>query len=346
MHPGSHKFHVLGNDKNTSDAAIGLDYTDLHEHRAIVPRRVRQLPNYEFAVRFVGAGLSNVFSSFMTNPIDILTHLPKVSKYVRQQLQTDRSTSRSFFNVARGMIGSEGALSLMNGVRASMLREGIYATIRLGTYEAHKDLLYELSNGVLTREGIPLKALSGLMSGAIGASIANPTDLIKIRMQAYHNPPIPEYSSILSSFRCVYNEGGGTLSGGLRSLWRGTTATVTRGAVITVAQIGSYDHFKQVIKSRKLMDEGIPLHLTSSLFAGLVCSIASNPVDVIKVRLMNDHERIYRGVSDCIVKTLRKEGLLAYYKGFGMCWIRLGSHTTLTLLLYEQLRAWAGVRPL
>ncbi|CAE6529868.1 unnamed protein product [Rhizoctonia solani] len=339
MHSGP-KFHVLGNDKNTSDAAIGLDYTDLHEHPAIVPRRIRQLPNYEFAVRFAGAGLSNIFSSAMTNPIDVTAkptrrtpschnHPKYQTSQVRQQLQTDRSTSRSFFNVAKGMIGSEGALSLMNGVSASMLREGIYATIRLGTYEAHKDLLYELSNGTLTREGIPLKALSGLMSGAIGASIANPTDLIKIRMQAYHNPSVPEYSSILSSLRCVYNEGGGTLSGGLRSLWRGTTATVTRGAVITVAQIGSYDHFKQVFKSHRIMEEGMPLHLTSSLFAGLVCSIASNPVDVIKVRLMNDHERMYRGVSDCIIKTLRKEGPLAYYKGFGMCWIRLGSHTTL-----------------
>ncbi|QRW17680.1 mitochondrial carrier protein [Rhizoctonia solani] len=265
---------------------------------------------------------------------------------VRQQLQTDGSTSRSFFNVARGIIQSEGSLSLMNGVSAGVLREGIYATIRLGTYEAHKDLLYDLSNGALTREGIPLKALSGLMSGAIGATIANPTDLIKIRMQAYHNPPVSEYSSIVSSLRCVYNEGGGTLSGGLRSLWRGTAATVTRGAIITVAQIGSYDHIKQVIKSRRFMDEGIPLHLTSSLFAGLVCSIASNPVDVIKVRLMNDHKRMYRGVTDCVAKTLRKEGPLAYYKGFGMCWIRLGSHTTMTLLLYEQLRAWAGVKPL
>ncbi|KAH7342039.1 mitochondrial carrier domain-containing protein [Rhizoctonia solani] len=318
MHTGP-KFHVLGNDKNTT----------------IVPRRIRQLPNYEFAVRFAGAGLSNMFSSAMTNP-------------VRQQLQNDRSTSRSFFNVAKGMIGSEGAFSLMNGVSASVLREGIYATIRLGTYEAHKDLLYELSNGALTREGIPLKALSGLMSGAIGASIANPTDLIKIRMQAYHNPPVPAYSSVLSSLRCVYNEGGGTLSGGLRSLWRGTTATVTRGAIITVAQIGSYDHFKQVFKSHRIMDEGMPLHLTSSLFAGRFSpQVIQSNVDVIKVRMMNDHERMYRGVSDCIIKTLRKEDpRLNLYQGFGMCWIRLGSHTTLTLLLYEQLRAWAGVRPL
>ncbi|CAE6427480.1 unnamed protein product [Rhizoctonia solani] len=336
---GSSKFHVLGNDKNTSDAAIGLDYTDLHEHRAIVPRRIRQLPNYEFAVRFAGAGLSTLPSR---TP---LTYRPPTisikSIKVRQQLQTDRSTSRSFFNLAKGMIGSEGALSLMNGVSASVLREGIYATIRLGTYEAHKDLLYEVSNGVLTREGIPLKALSGLMSGAIGATIANPTDLIKsnvlvIQIHPHTNPKI----------QCVYNEGGGTLSGGLRSLWRGTAATVTRGAIITVAQIGSYDHIKQVIKNRRLMNEGIPLHLTSSLFAGLVCSIASNPVDVIKVRLMNDHERMYRGVTDCVIKTLRKEGPLAYYKGFSMCWVRLGSHTTLTLLLYEQLRAWAGVNPM
>ncbi|CCO36436.1 Mitochondrial substrate carrier family protein ucpB AltName: Full=Solute carrier family 25 member 30 homolog [Rhizoctonia solani AG-1 IB] len=337
------KFHVLGNDKNTSDAAIGLDYTDLHEHRAIVPRRIRQLPNYEFVVRFVGAGLSNMFSSAVTNPIDILRTQNIHEKYKSSPATPNRS---SFFNVAKGMLHSEGVLSLMNGVSASILREGIYATIRLGTYEAHKDLLYELSNGALTREGIPLKALSGLMSGAIGATIANPTDLIKIRMQAFHDPPIPEYSSIKSSLRCVYNEGGGTLSGGLRSLWRGTAATVTRGAIITVAQIGSYDHVKQVIKNHRLMNEGMPLHLTSSLFAGLVCSIASNPVDVVKVRLMNDHERMYHGVTDCVIKTLRKEGPLAYYKGFGMCWIRLGSHTTLTLLLYEQLRAWAGVKPL
>ncbi|KAG8686528.1 hypothetical protein FRC08_012468 [Ceratobasidium sp. 394] len=216
----------------------------------------------------------------------------------------------------------------MSGVRASMLREGIYATIRLGTYEAHKDALHALSNGFLTREGIPLKALSGLMSGAVGAAIANPTDLIKVRMQAQHIPPKPEYSTISSALGSVYAEGGGTLPGGLRSLWRGTAATVTR------------------VKSRGLMSEGVPLHFTSSLFAGLVCSIVSNPVDVIKVRLMNDRAREYNGILDCIIKTIRNEGPLGYYKGFGMCWIRLGSHTTLTLLLYEQLRAWAGVRPM
>lgn len=89
-------------------------------------------------------------------------------------------------------------------------------------------------------------------------------------MQAHHIPPKPEYSTIPSALRAVYREGGGTLSGGLGSLWRGTSATVTRGALITAGQAGSYDHFKQVAKSRGLMQEGIPLHFTASLFAGSV----------------------------------------------------------------------------
>ena len=74
-----------------------------------------------------------------------------------------------------------------------------------------------------------------------------------VRMQAHHVPPKPEYSTIPSALRAVYREGGGTLSGGLSSLWRGTSATVTRGAVITAGQAGSYDHFKQVAKSWGLM---------------------------------------------------------------------------------------------
>ncbi|QRV74878.1 mitochondrial carrier protein [Ceratobasidium sp. AG-Ba] len=253
------KRHLLNEDDDTADAAVGIDYKSLHEHRVIVPYSVRQLPHYEFSARFIGAGLSNIFSSMITNPIDII--------------------SKRHYGVIK-----------YQGSPAASDKHGAIGSFR--TYEAHKDALHSLSNGYLTREGIPLKALSGLLSGAVGAAIANPTDLIKVRMQAPHTVPKPEYSTIPSALKAVYAEGGGALVGGLRALWRGTTATVTRGAVITTAQIGSYDHFKQVVKSRGMMKEGVPLHLTSSLFAGLVCSIASNPVDVIKVRLMNDRARI------------------------------------------------------
>lgn len=78
----------------------------------------------------------------------------------------------------------------------------------------------------------------------------------------------------------------------------------------------------------------------------LVCSITSNPVgelcgsgfvmvysfmsgftctDVVKVRLMNDSGRIYKGVPDCVRTIVTREGSLAFYKGFGMCWARVSN---------------------
>lgn len=38
---------------------------------------------------------------------------------------------------------------------------------------------------------------------------------------------------------------------------------------------------------------------------------------------MNDKERQYQGVSDCVKQMIQKEGPKAFYKGFGMCWARV-----------------------
>jgi len=92
--------------------------------------------------------------------------------------------------------------------------------------------------------------------------------------------------------------------------------------------------------------EGLRLHLAASLFAGLFCSITSNPVDVVKVRIMNDKTRQYRGIGHCVRTILANEGPTAFYKGFLMCWARLGSHTVITYLIFERLRGLAGVRPM
>lgn len=43
---------------------------------------------------------------------------------------------------------------------------------------------------------------------------------------------------------------------------------------------------------------------------------------------------------------LRNEGPLALWKGFGMCWARLGSHTVVSLILFEAFRGALGIKPL
>lgn len=47
---------------------------------------------------------------------------------------------------------------------------------------------------------------------------------------------------------------------------------------------------------------------------------------------------LYRGFSDCFSKTLKKEGFTGLYKGLGASYFRLGPHTIVSLLLWDELR--------
>lgn len=53
-------------------------------------------------------------------------------------------------------------------------------------------------------------------------------------------------------------------------------------------------------------------------------------------RLYNQNGNLYKGVLDCLGKTIRTEGLFAIYKGFLPHLARILPHTILTLSLAEQ----------
>jgi len=53
-------------------------------------------------------------------------------------------------------------------------------------------------------------------------------------------------------------------------------------------------------------------------------------------RMYNQTGNLYDGVFDCLVKTVKSEGLLAIYKGFNAHLARILPHTILTLTLAEQ----------
>ncbi|KAJ1031847.1 hypothetical protein NDA13_002233 [Ustilago tritici] len=291
--------------------------------------------SYILAATFASAGFGNAISAACTNPADIVK--------VRQQLMLDKSRA-NFIGVASEMIRKEGVKAMWNGVKASCLRELTYSTVRFGLYETFKDF-YGTALG-LGDTSFGLKALSGISSGAIGSAFACPTDLIKVRMQAVQPTGQRPYRNTLIAFSHVYHEGGGGLIPGIRSLYRGVGPTVIRAAVLTSSQIASYDQVKNMLKSNRIMQEGLPLHFSASMVAGFVCSLTSAPFDTVKVRLMQDKSREFKTAFDCLANLVAHEGPFALYKGFAMCWTRLGSHTVISLILFERFRTLFGVKPL
>ncbi|XP_077988353.1 kidney mitochondrial carrier protein 1-like isoform X2 [Glandiceps talaboti] len=235
----------------------------------------------------------------------------------------------------------EGVRALYSGIKAAVLRQSTYGTIKIGCYHSLKRLLVPNP----ANDSLPVNVLCGVCSGVISSTVANPTDVVKIRMQAQQASFTGSANSgIIVSFLTIYHQEG------TRGLWRGVSPTAQRAAIIAGVQLPTYDWVKTAIIEHQLMGDTISTHFVSSIVAGLAACIASNPVDVAKTRMMNQKQlkvhlqkagqdrRLYKNTVDCLFKTATTEGFRALYKGFIPSWLRMGPWNIIFFLTYEQLK--------
>ncbi|CAO2162990.1 unnamed protein product [Urochloa humidicola] len=240
--------------------------------------------------------------------------------------------------VGAQILRSEGAVGLFSGVSATMLRQTLYSTTRMGLYDILKTRWTQENGGVLP---LHRKIAAGLIAGGIGAAVGNPADVAMVRMQADGRLPLADrrnYRSVGDAIgRMVRDEG-------VRSLWRGSSLTVNRAMIVTASQLATYDQAKEVILARWGPGaDGLGTHVTASFAAGIVAAAGSNPVDVIKTRMMNmkvapGAPPPYAGALDCALTTVRSEGPMALYKGFIPTVMRQGPFTVVLFVTLEQVR--------
>ncbi|KAG6511029.1 mitochondrial uncoupling protein 5-like [Zingiber officinale] len=237
------------------------------------------------------------------------------------------------------ILRTEGAAALFSGVSATVLRQTLYSTTRMGLYDMLKKKWSSSSDG----GSLPLhrKVSAGLIAGGVGAVVGNPADLAMVRMQADGRLPPAErrnYKSVLDAIGRMARQEG------VASLWRGSSLTVNRAMIVTASQLATYDQAKEaILRRRGAGSDGLGTHVAASFAAGLVAAAASNPVDVVKTRVMNMKVEKgaappYAGALDCAVKTVRAEGPMALYKGFVPTVSRQGPFTVVLFVTLEQVR--------
>jgi solute carrier family 25 uncoupling protein 8/9 len=87
------------------------------------------------------------------------------------------------------------------------------------------------------------KVLAGIITGAVAITVANPTDVVKVRLQSQPSG-MSEANRYKGSFDCyqkiIKNEG-------VKGLWTSWTANVMRNSVINACELASYDQYKQML---------------------------------------------------------------------------------------------------
>ena len=81
------------------------------------------------------AGVSNCLAATLTNPLNVVK--------IRMQLHGEGFSARSApaLGMARFILAQEGVRWLWAGLSASLLREGFYSSIRLGSYDFFKAMV-------------------------------------------------------------------------------------------------------------------------------------------------------------------------------------------------------------
>jgi len=216
----------------------------------------------------------------------------------------------------------------------------VFASIRIGLYEPVRD--FYCGAGFQGDPPLAKKILAGLTTGAIGISVANPTDVVKVRLQAEGRlpPGVPKkYTGVMDAYSKIYSQEG------IGGLWRGLLPNILRNSVINAVELASYDEIKYQIISHGILKDGLPCHIVSSAGAGFLAVIFGSPFDVVKTRMMNSLKGVgnsYKNPLDCIIKTMKNEGPLAFYNGFVANCSRLVSWNIVMFVSLQQIRAkWA-----
>ncbi|ELR47210.1 Brain mitochondrial carrier protein 1 [Bos mutus] len=303
---------------------------------------------------FVYGGLASIVAEFGTFPVD----LTKTRLQVQGQsidVRFKEIKYRGMFHALFRIYKEEGVLALYSGIAPALLRQASYGTIKIGIYQSLKRLFVER----LEDETLLINMICGVVSGVISSAIANPTDVLKIRMQAQGSL---FQGSMIGSFIDIYQQEG------TRGLWRvstlgiklmpprweawshnhwttreGVVPTAQRAAIVVGVELPVYDITKKHLILSGLMGDTILTHFVSSFTCGLAGALASNPVDVVRTRMMNQraivgHVDLYKGTLDGILKMWKHEGFFALYKGFWPNWLRLGPWNIIFFITYEQLK--------
>lgn len=113
-----------------------------------------------------------------------------------------------------------------------------------------------------------------------------------------------------------------------------------RNSVINAAELATYDQYKQMFLQYTRIPDNMGLHFICAFLAGFSATCVGSPFDVVKTRMMNKAIH-YTGFLDCVFKTLKAEGPMAFYNGFTANFMRIGTWNIVMFVTLEQVKKLA-----
>ncbi|ORY26504.1 putative Carnitine/acyl carnitine carrier [Naematelia encephala] len=262
---------------------------------------------------FLSGGAGGIACVLVGHPFDL----------TKTRLQTaSPGTYTGAVDVVRKTIAADGIKGMYRGITPPLVGVTPIFAISFWGYDMGKRIVYAATpNRKVQALSIPEIALAGGLSAVPATLVAGPAERIKVLLQVQGQGGNTAYSGPVDVLRKLYAEGG------LRSIFRGTVATLARDGPGSAVYFATYE----VLKKRLSKPPGTlpsgetapapPLSLGAVMFAGGSAGVAmwalAIPPDTIKSRLQSAPHGTYSGFMDCARKLITADGVTALWKGFG-----------------------------
>lgn len=275
---------------------------------------------------FLAGGFGGVCLVAAGHPLDTI----KVRLQTMPQPQAGQSPLYTgTWDCARKTVVKEGFFGLYKGMAAPLVGVTPMFAVCFFGFGVGKRIQQKTPDEELTYRQL---FQAGMISGVFTTGIMVPGERIKCLLQIQQGSAEVKYAGPVDCAKQLYKEGG------IRSIYKGTAATLLRDVPATGMYFMTYEWLQRILtpegKSRS------DLSAWRTLFAGGMAGIfnwmVAIPPDVLKSRLQTAPEGTYpNGMRDVFRQLMRNEGITALYKGATPVMLRAFPANAACFLGYE-----------
>ncbi|KDN41423.1 mitochondrial carrier [Tilletiaria anomala UBC 951] len=257
---------------------------------------------------FLSGGFGGVAAVLVGHPFDL----------TKTRLQTAaEGTYTGGIDVVKKTLAKDGIRGMYRGMLPPLLGVTPIFALSFWSYDMGKKVVYALTPKRTDPQlSLPELAFAGFFSAVPTTLIAGPAERVKVLLQLQGQGASaagPKYNGPIDVVRQLYKEGG------LKSIWRGSGATLARDGPGSAAYFCAYETVKKLLAPAGADPAQLNMLnvITAGGLAGMAMWSLAIPPDVIKSRYQGAPHGTYTGFLDCAQKTVAKEGVKALFKGFG-----------------------------
>jgi solute carrier family 25 phosphate transporter 23/24/25/41 len=232
------------------------------------------------------------------------------------------------YQTFRHIYRTEGVRGFYKGNGVNAIRIAPYNAIQLASFYRYKHWF-----GASKDNPGRLIAASGC-AGMTSVLSCYPLDLVR-SVLTIQNEKTKVYSGITDTVRKIHNKSG------MRGLYRGLNASMIGIVPYVGVNLAVFDILKHHYQVPKMHPRFDAYNFGMGAVASSLAVTLTYPFEVTRRRIQMGGllgRKEYDGISDCVKKTVKRQGWKGFYTGFIPCFLRVIPCMSIVMLVNERMR--------